>query len=71
MAKALAVIAKERKEIEARIRRDLEQREMVKEYMIAPAEEQLAAVFERLTDFPAQVCALHLPRLVRGVLTIA
>ena len=71
MAKALAVIAKERKEIEARIRRDLEQREMVKEYMIAPAEEQLAAVFERLADFPVQVCALHLPRLVRGVLTIA
>ena len=57
MAQALAVIADERKEIEARIQRDAEQREMVKEYMIAPAEQQLASIFERLSDFPAQVRA--------------
>ena len=49
------MIADEREEIEARIQRDAEQREMVKEYMIAPAEQQLASVFERLSDFPAQV----------------
>lgn len=50
----LGVIAKERSEIEARIQRDVEQREMVIEYMVKPAAKQLQSVLARLTDFPEQ-----------------
>ena len=56
MAQVLGVIAKERSEIEARIQRDAEQREMVLEYMVKPAAKQIQSVFARLTDFPEQVC---------------
>lgn len=58
----LGVIVKERSEIEARIQRDVEQREMVLEYMVKPAAKQLQSVLARLTDFPEQV---HLDRVRR------